>query len=527
MMRSRKAKTSRKHSGHRKTGALSGSENPLLDARQRLEEAERLRKLGQLNRARSICERILQRYPDYVAALHTLGLVHADKSDYAKAMPCLVQAAMLNPEDWTTLTALSGVYLRLGARKMAARTLEQALRLNPDAPDILITLGEIYREDREYEAASGLFRRVLTLEPSLHDVNMALGDVCSELGELAEAAEAFATLLPYRPNSIKLLYSLGELPPSLVKANLLPMVEKSRPDAKDDTAEFDSSRAFARAAALHRAGSYGEAWNCLIEANQYHSPLVKEACEKEMEFRKVLLEGIRKAPEPKRLSGTHGDAHAASLFILGASRSGKTTCERLVSALNGVKRGYENPIIENAVTRTFQTAALPSRQNVVELPPSLDEMCRQFYVEELERRSESARVFTNTGPGHVTGVLRFASIVPNARFLFVKRDLNDITLRIYMKKYLRGNVYAYNVATIHEHVAWYNEMIDVLVDRLPDVSAVIQYEDMIADPSVILISAAELCGMETHNGPMPELGDDRGCGKPYEALMRTALANSP
>ena len=50
-----------------------------------------------------------------------------------------------------------------------------------------------------------------------------------------------------------------------------------------------------------------------------------------------------------------------------------------------------------------------------------------------------ARVFTNTHPVHIQGVLRVASILPDARFVFMKRDIDDITLRVFMTKYLSGN----------------------------------------------------------------------------------------
>ena len=108
------------------------SSNPLLAARKKLEEAEGLRRAGKLAPAQKLCEAILKHFPDYVGALHTLGLILADRGKHTAALNSLVQAAMHNPNDWTTLTALSGVYLRLGARVMAARTLKQALERRPD-----------------------------------------------------------------------------------------------------------------------------------------------------------------------------------------------------------------------------------------------------------------------------------------------------------------------------------------------------------------------------------------------------------
>src|SRR5262249_57493086 len=114
--------------------------NPLQDSFIRLEEAERLRQQGQLQRAKKICEAVVREHPDYMGALHTLGLIYADLEDSEQALNCLVRAAMLNPSSWTTLTALSGVYLALNAPEMAAQALEQAKAIKPNDAAVLMTL---------------------------------------------------------------------------------------------------------------------------------------------------------------------------------------------------------------------------------------------------------------------------------------------------------------------------------------------------------------------------------------------------
>jgi Sulfotransferase family len=206
------------------------------------------------------------------------------------------------------------------------------------------------------------------------------------------------------------------------------------------------------------------------------------------------------------------------------SRSGKTTMERLVATLDGVKRGYENPIVENAIRQTFQTAALLSSSYLGDLPAQLYPLCREIYLEQLTRRAGPAKVFTNTHPGHIYDAARIAAVFPNIRFIFVKRNLDDILLRIYLRQYNRGNAYAYDLKVARDHVVWYYQMIDVLADKLPDVVRVIHYEDMVTDPAAALRTAAELCGLPMTDKPLPAVGDDRGCAEPYREFMAAALA---
>jgi len=136
----------------------SGSSDPSIEALRQLEKAEALRVRGELDRARTLCEPLVARYPDYYGALYTLGLIYGDKGQAPQALGCLVRAVMLNPRSWKALTALSAVYLDLGAYEMAAQSLEQARQINPREASIFVTLGEIYRAEREYESAYDAYR---------------------------------------------------------------------------------------------------------------------------------------------------------------------------------------------------------------------------------------------------------------------------------------------------------------------------------------------------------------------------------
>src|SRR5260370_26539889 len=221
--------------------------NPLQDSFIRLEEAERLRQERKLDRAQKICESLVRQHPDYMAALHTLGLTYADKHNYEQALNCLVRAAMLNPRSWMTLTALSGIYLEFDAREMAAQALEQARAIKPKDGNVLVTLGEIYRQEREYELAKDAFRQAVALEENLGPAAMGLGWVCSYLGHNAEAAGLFEGLLNRGMSFLDVLIALTSLPPALVSIDLLSELDKLVCEQSEDRAKFENTAAFVRA----------------------------------------------------------------------------------------------------------------------------------------------------------------------------------------------------------------------------------------------------------------------------------------
>jgi tetratricopeptide (TPR) repeat protein len=500
--------------------ATDSSDDPLLQARVQLEEAERLRRLGQHDRARAICEPLVARYGDYFAALHTLGLIYSDKREYPVALGLLVRAAMLNPSSSTTLTALSNVYLRLGAREMAARTLEQARQIKPSDPDVLVTLGSIYQAQREHELARDAFRAALALAPLLEAAALGFGNCSADLGENSEAVRILEGLYERGVRTLDLLYSLSLLPAAMVRVDVLNAVGKLMRLPGEDKLDFDSTVAFIRAGCLDHAGRHAEAWEQLVFANRAISRTMQQHQSGPVEVRRRTLESLRKTPIK---AAGRGGAQPISLFILGPSRSGKSSIESLLGAVEGVKLGYENPAVENAVRATFHTAGFLTSGMMQELPPQFHALCRDTYLEELACRAGSAKVFTNTHPAHIYHASALAGAFPNARLVLVKRNSEDNALRIFMRKYNRGNGHAYDLKTIREYLTWYDEMMDVLAEKLRDIVRVVQYEDMVADPAAALRTAVELCGLDMPTKPLPEIGDDRGCALPYRPFM-AALA---
>lgn len=484
--------------------------------RDQLEEADRLRQQGKLDRAETICNGLLRRYPDYVAAFHTLGLVYLDKRSYDRALNCLVRASMLDPENWMTLTALSMAYLRLGATETAARTLERALAIRPGDAAILTTLGEIRREEREYELAEECYRQALGIDPGLESAAIGQALCLAAMGRNREAGHVLEQAWRQGHRSLNLLHVMATLPAGTLSFDLLAALDAIAPRQADTDAESRNTFAFVRAAALDKIGRHTEAWEHLVAANRTISARCHADLKASIAWQERSLTWLRNA----KFASIEASSEAPiSLFILGPSRSGKTSLERLLGALDGVKTGYENPIIENAVRRTYQAAAMPASSYLEELPTALWPAFRENYRNDLLQRAGRARVFTNTLHGVIHDAAIVARLIPNSRFLIMKRDPDDVALRMYMTKYLAANSYAYDIQSIRDYLSWHERMIDLTIEKIPGICRVVRYEAMAADPRAALREAADLCGLDAGQMPEPTGGNDSGCAIPYRELM--------
>jgi tetratricopeptide (TPR) repeat protein len=491
----------------------------LQESRNRLQEAERLRQQHEYARAQSICETLLDRYPDYMGALHTLGLIFADQGNYEQALDCLVRAVMLNAQSWTTLVALATVYMQLGAFEMAEHTLEQAQAIRQDDPHVLVAVGDLCREQREYARACDVYRRALAFDANLAPAAIGLAWSYANIGAHTEAAEIFEGLIKRGVRTAEPIRGLANLPASAVKLDLLAAVEKVVREPGEDERSFEASVLFFKAMALDRAGRNQEAWKYLLQANGMVFARTRAAIPRLSEIRSTSVAALRDYHAPR---AEDDGRYPISLFILGPSGSGKTALEELAGTFDMVKRGYESPIVEAAVRRTSQASNLLTISLLKHLPPSLYPLFREVYFKDLARRVGSQKVFTNTLATCIHDTAHIASVLPNARFIFLKRDLEDNLLRIFMRNYTSGNPYAFDLKSARDHILWFNEMIDLAAEKFRDVARVIRYEDMVRNPISAVRVIAELCEQ-----PMPDkstnIKGDVGCAVPYRDFIAAEL----
>lgn len=474
---------------------------------------------GQVGPAQIICEELAARDPSYSGALSLLGSLHLSKRDYPRALSYLVRSEMLNPFDGATLKLLGATYVQLGAWEMAARTLREALSANPGDIEANLAYSEVMRREREYEIAATGYRRVLAADPASQAAEIGLAMCNMNTGLYGEAAQRFGNLLQRGGRSKQLIFNAARLQTHLPGFNWLDLADEVTIEKTENRSDFAIAIAFLKAEILDRAGRYNEAWQQLVTANHQTFLGMNEALKNQIAYQEASLARSRGNSARAFESGPDDVRSPVSLLILGPSRSGKTTLEALVASAGRVKRGYENPIMENAVRRAYQSAGYPASRQYWGMPPQVEVLCREFYLDELKRRAGAALVFTNTDPDRILEAAKFAEVIPNVRFAFLKRNPEDLALRIFMKKYASGNAHAYDLTAIRRYISWYHQFIDILAAKFPEISIVIQYEELIENPAKMREKVSQLCGLDTIEMPPPAIEDDCGCAASYLLWM--------
>jgi tetratricopeptide (TPR) repeat protein len=489
--------------------------------------------LGRYQQAMAQYEKAIAQRPNYPEAHNNLGNVLHLLDQSEAAILHYQQAIAIRPDYAEAYFNIGTALLALGRAEQAISYYERAVAIRPNYAEALNSLGNAVDACRQHEEAIAHYEKALAIRPGYADAHANLWIALWSLGRHEEALAHYEKVLALNPNyvdtlsrgdALTVLLAISHLPESNTRIDVLAQLDRLVGREGPDQAKFENLAAFVRAKLLDKAGRYTEAWEQLVPANRMLFVAGQQEFGEMTSRERAGLVRLKESPTTMAASGAIDHGQPISLLILGPSRSGKTTAERLLSALEGVKRGYENPIVEKTVRRACQMAGLPITPWFEDLPATLRPTCREIYIEELAERAGSAQVFTNTHPIRIHDADLMISAFPNVRLLLVKRNVEDVVLRIYMRRYRVGNLYSYDLMAARDHVMWYHEMMDLLVARFPEIARVIDYEEMIVDPAATLRVAAELCGLSVPRpAALPPLEDDRKCAEPYRHFMAAHL----
>jgi tetratricopeptide (TPR) repeat protein len=481
-----------------------------------------LQKLGRFEQAIVQYEKALALRPSYVEADTNLGNALAALGRYEEAIARYEAALAIRPGYAEAHYSLAGSFVALGRPRDALEHYENALSIEPDYADARLGRANALVALGRHEDAIAEYEKALTVRPDHLETLTALANVWMRMGEDAKAAELYRALLKRPGCSVTVLLALAlRLPTQDIDLDLLSELERMTGSSEQSTPEFENFVGFVRAAAFDRAGRVSDAWRHLQAANRASLATTREELTAEIRRQRTSVDRLRHGPGAA-IDEPRARGNIVSLFILGPSRSGKTTMEKLLGALPFVKRGYENFLVEDAVYRTMREADITAEISLETLSPALRARCREIYAEEVQARAGSNRVFTSTHPGRIYDADLIARQFSNIRLLGIKRNIDDNVLRMYQRRYRRGYVYTYDVKAAYDYVNWYNEMLELLAQTFPDHVRILHYEDIVTAPAETVRVAAQLCGFTASDVPLPDIEDDRGCAEPYRELLAHA-----
>jgi len=402
--------------------------------------------------------------PDYAEAHSNLGTTLKELGRLDEAEASYTQAIVLKPDYAEAHNNLGNTLTELGRLGEAEASYRQAIALKPDYAEAYNNLGNALQELGRLNEAEPSYIQAITLKPDYAEAHNNLGATLQELGRLDEAEARYAQAIALKPDYVDGAQNLVKLPVGQLNSDVLNLCEKAF-DILDDSPEYKIKYFFFQGNLLKHQGFIEQSFNVFCKANKLKLEVskdrIKVAAKKNSDSLMRIdkwVPSIPKLPE-KKLS---------KLFILGPSKSGKSSVEHILSESSHVKTLYE--VIKHNELLKNNDCGKDSSELLFENLFSQSEG-KLFY--------QGYKVVTSTNPESIFYSDYLTDMLPNAYFIIVKRDLLDVSPEIFTSDYNTENHYSYDVNEISKYLDVYNRACETLALKVPARCLTISFEDII------------------------------------------------
>ncbi len=180
-----------------------------LEAAQRF--ADTLRKGGRADRAASVAQEALQRFPQDRALTLTYGLAQIAARNPQEALRPLASVASLDAHDWRVRSALGAALDQLGRYTEARQAYTEALAIQPNEPGVLTNMGVSHLMEGDPAAAEPILRQAVAQPNAPAEARQNLAVAIALQGRFDEAQQLERIDLPPATVAANMQYLRGLL----------------------------------------------------------------------------------------------------------------------------------------------------------------------------------------------------------------------------------------------------------------------------------------------------------------------------
>jgi tetratricopeptide (TPR) repeat protein len=465
---------------------------------------------GQLQQALDQAKSLLVQFP-YSIFLHNIcGAVCAAFNQYDAAIDSYRQALKIKPEHADTHNNMGVALKDKGKLDAAIDSYKQALKIKPDYAEARNNIGNALKEKGELDAAIDSFKQALKIKPDFSEAHNNMGNALEEKGELDAAIDSYKQALKIKPDYAEACNNIGnalqekgeldaaidsykqalKIKPDLAEAasNLLKVPHGCLSEQQLDFARIFlrenseiikplSKLRFMEANFLAHKKDFGPAFDKLIEANSLKFSEVREQFQNS---------SIRIHEHYVRIS--NWTPHTAKspneqikkIFILGPSRSGKSSLEHILTYNQKAMTNYE-AINLNYLNKLFINKNYNCKSTFENI----------FFKKEGNLLDLGYEAIISTNPSSLFYLDQICEIIPDSYFIFVERNELDVASEIFTKNYNKQNFHSYDPADIKQYLEMYELIKDAFLSKVSDQTLRISYEEMIKGKRYIVDKISE------------------------------------
>jgi len=185
------------------------SPQPSADMERQFQQAMAAEDQGDLDRAQSILSTLHKAHPGIFAVEESLGLIYAQRQDYARALPLLESAATAQPNSDVAHANLGATLYQLHRNQRAETEFERAVHLNPSNESAQQSLGRVLMDEHRPADAATALNAALALKPGDPDLALDYATALLAANQLT-GARAVLEGIPDADHSARAQTLIGE-----------------------------------------------------------------------------------------------------------------------------------------------------------------------------------------------------------------------------------------------------------------------------------------------------------------------------
>ena len=447
-----------------------------------------LKEQGKLDEAIAAYNKALSIKPDYADAYNNMGNALQDQGKLGEAIAAYNKALSIKP-DYAEAYNNMGVTLKdQGKLDEAIAAYNKALSIKPDYAAAYNNMGNALQDQGKLGEAIAAYNKALPIKPDYAEAYNNMGVTLKEQGKLDEAIAAYNKALSIKPDYAEAARNLVKLPVGCIDEQTISELNKKLSLIYANI-DDQSQKLFFEANLFSHKVMYEEAFKIFIDANSLKS---------EENILSVKSEQKQFDAAIKRISrwSVHLQSEQISsskkLFLLGPSRSGKSTLEKLLTGSPNVYPMFEN-INLKGTGKSECSMEETKKLSMFDL----------FYHDENSLLKLGYNVVTSTKPDTMFQIDHMIDLLSNSFCIFVKRNRTDIASEIFAKEYRRGNFYSYDHSSILKYLDTYEAIWEILRQKVPHLTLEISFEDILSEPLETIKKISQMTGvsLEVSNPP--------------------------
>ncbi len=419
--------------------------------------------------------------PGCVQAHSNLGILNFRRGTLDAAARCFERALAIAPDDPGALSNLGAVLAALGRTDDGEVLLRRAAKLDPGNADAASNLGQTLIVKGLVDEALTELDRALALRPRFPEALVSRGQLAMEAGEHERAIELFDAAIAMQPDYAE----------AYQNRTLIARAERGAPwIARLEAAYARRARLrpqsvvalnFAMAKVREELGEYDAAFAAYAEGNRHRLALhpFDDAGEERLDAAVRTLASELIAADVAGAAPMEAAARVP-IFVVGMPRSGTSLIEQVLASHPEITGAGELRLVSDLLTRI--PAAVPAeaaeRAVLLERLRALgSEYCGRVWA-----ANPGHRFVVDKMPGNYRYVGLISLMLPQARFIHVRRDPLDTCFSCFATPFTTGHDYASDLDALARQYRRYERFMRHWSAVLPAGRVLeVRYEELVAD----------------------------------------------